>query len=113
MVGHRQAWSWQDEWCSLTIDDIRVFEAEVQKDLCKSNFEEDQGHGHERRGSDERRKSLKADLSLCVGSPKATRSDQSTEELILGIRMTSIEEDSEEGYETPDSDDEYVDALGE
>eukprot|EP00795_Rhopilema_esculentum_P015526 gene15527-6789_t len=111
LVGHRQAWSWQDEWCSLTINDIREFEAEVQKDLCKSNFDEDQGHGHERRGSDERRRSLKVDLSLCVGSPKATRSDQSTEELILGIRMTSIEEDSEEGYETPESDDEYVDAL--
>ncbi|KRX25121.1 Protein retinal degeneration B, partial [Trichinella nelsoni] len=27
---HRQAWAWQDEWCGLTIDDIRRLENEAQ-----------------------------------------------------------------------------------
>lgn len=59
------------------------------------------------------RRSLKADLSMkLIDSPKQLKNEQSTEEIILGIRMTSIEEDSEEGYLTPESDDEYVDAVG-
>ena len=58
-------------------------------------------------------RTLKADLSMkLIDSPKLSKSEQSTEEIILGIRMTSIEDDSEEGYLTPDSDDEYVDAVG-
>ena len=56
---------------------------------------------------------MKADLSMkLLDSPKVSKSEQLTEEIILGIRMTSIEDDSEEGYLTPDSDDEYVDAVG-
>ncbi|KRX62328.1 Membrane-associated phosphatidylinositol transfer protein 3 [Trichinella sp. T9] len=27
---HRQAWAWQDEWCGLTIDDVRRLENEAQ-----------------------------------------------------------------------------------
>lgn len=34
-MGHRQAWVWQDEWCGLTIDDIRQLEEETQRVLAK------------------------------------------------------------------------------
>ena len=116
LVAHRQAWSWQDEWCSLTIDDIRRLEAEVQKDLLENNPDETELRKSELQEGDDRKaviRSLKADLSMkLLDSPKVSKSEQSTEEIILGIRMTSIEDDSEEGYLTPDSDDEYVDAVG-
>ena len=32
---HRQAWAWQDEWCDLTMDDIRRLEKEAQIELWK------------------------------------------------------------------------------
>ena len=114
LVGHRQAWSWQDEWCSFSIDDIRKYEAEVQKDLNVTAFESVAKEADEYGESNDRQRSLKADLSLYAGSPKAAkhRTEQSTEEIILGLRMTSIEEASEDSYDTPESDDEYVDALG-
>ncbi|KAJ8005652.1 hypothetical protein DPEC_G00120150 [Dallia pectoralis] len=32
---HRQAWCWQDEWCGLTIEDIRQLELETQLALAK------------------------------------------------------------------------------
>lgn len=32
---HRQAWAWQDEWCGLTIDDIRRLERQAQLALNK------------------------------------------------------------------------------
>lgn len=32
---HRQAWAWQDEWYSLTMDDIRQLERETQEALAK------------------------------------------------------------------------------
>ncbi|XP_066936754.1 protein retinal degeneration B-like [Clytia hemisphaerica] len=35
LVGHRQAWSWQDEWHGLTIEDIRELEKEAQEELSK------------------------------------------------------------------------------
>lgn len=39
---HRQAWSWQDEWIDLTMDDIRKLEKETQEHLAKkmANSEE-------------------------------------------------------------------------
>lgn len=30
---HRQAWAWQDEWVSLTMDDIRQIELQTQEAL--------------------------------------------------------------------------------
>lgn len=27
---HRQAWVWQDEWCELTMEDIRTIEKQTQ-----------------------------------------------------------------------------------
>lgn len=30
---HRQAWSWQDEWVNLTMDDIRQIELQTQEAL--------------------------------------------------------------------------------
>lgn len=30
---HRQAWAWQDEWCGLTMDDIRQIEKQTQEAL--------------------------------------------------------------------------------
>ena len=35
LMGHRQAWVWQDEWYGLTIDDIRELECETQAMLAK------------------------------------------------------------------------------
>lgn len=35
LVGHRQAWSWQDEWYGLTIDDIRQLEKQTQRELSQ------------------------------------------------------------------------------
>ena len=35
LMGHRQAWVWQDEWYGLTISDIRELEKETQKMLAK------------------------------------------------------------------------------
>nr|XP_054587681.1 membrane-associated phosphatidylinositol transfer protein 2 isoform X6 [Nothobranchius furzeri] len=32
---HRQAWCWQDEWCGLTIEDIRLLELETQLALAR------------------------------------------------------------------------------
>lgn len=32
---HRQAWAWQDEWCGLTMDDIREIEKQTQLALQK------------------------------------------------------------------------------
>lgn len=103
LVGHRQAWSWQDEWFSLTIEDVRRLEAEVQSDLRSTSFGGAAGESSEDRQSNDRRG------SLYLNSPNA---DQCTEEMILGLRMTSIEEDSDDSTDIPDSDDEYVDALG-
>lgn len=35
LVGHRQAWAWQDEWHGLTIEDIRQLEKQAQLELAK------------------------------------------------------------------------------
>lgn len=35
LMGHRQAWVWQDEWYGLTISDIRELEEETQRMLAK------------------------------------------------------------------------------
>lgn len=35
LMGHRQAWVWQDEWYGLTIEDIRQLEEETQRVLAK------------------------------------------------------------------------------
>ena len=35
LMGHRQAWVWQDEWYGLTISDIRELEKETQRMLAK------------------------------------------------------------------------------
>ncbi|VEL19169.1 unnamed protein product [Protopolystoma xenopodis] len=32
---HRQAWTWQDEWYGLTIEDIRKLEHEAARELSK------------------------------------------------------------------------------
>ena len=32
---HRQAWCWQDEYCGLTMDDIRRLEVEAAKELAQ------------------------------------------------------------------------------
>ena len=34
LMGHRQAWVWQDEWYGLTIDNIRHLEEETQRVLA-------------------------------------------------------------------------------
>ena len=34
LMGHRQAWVWQDEWHGLTIEDIRKLEEETQRILA-------------------------------------------------------------------------------
>lgn len=34
LMGHRQAWVWQDEWFGLTIEDIRKLEEETQRVLA-------------------------------------------------------------------------------
>lgn len=35
LMGHRQAWVWQDEWCGLTIEDIRQLEEETKRILAR------------------------------------------------------------------------------
>ncbi|XP_065663446.1 membrane-associated phosphatidylinositol transfer protein 2 isoform X2 [Hydra vulgaris] len=42
LVGHRQAWVWQDEWYGMTIEDIRLLEKQTQSELLKvmSDFSE-------------------------------------------------------------------------
>lgn len=30
MLGHRQAFSWIDEWINMTYDDVRAYEAKLQ-----------------------------------------------------------------------------------
>ena len=35
LMGHRQAWVWQDEWYGLTIEDIRHLEEETQRILAR------------------------------------------------------------------------------
>lgn len=35
LMGHRQAWVWQDEWHGLTIEDIRQLEEETQRILAR------------------------------------------------------------------------------
>ena len=45
---HRQAWTWQDEWYGLTMDDIREIERQTQLALAKKY-----GGGNEGGGTDE------------------------------------------------------------
>eukprot|EP00794_Sanderia_malayensis_P014394 gene14394-15893_t len=115
MVAHRQAWSWQDEWCDLTMDDIRLLELNLQKELSGEPVEHDKGATSKDDGIPEIvTKISKAEVTLYKDSPKEIRqrSVQLTDEIILGLRMTCIEETSDSSYETPDSDeDEFVDAL--
>ncbi len=120
LVAHRQAWSWQDEWCHLTINDIRLLEEDLKQDLSKKNPVDSTNQRNSETDDTSRnpataKRLSKAELNLFKDSPKEIkrRSNQATEELILGIRMTSIEETSDSSYETPDSEDEFVDALGE
>ena len=35
LMGHRQAWVWQDEWYGLTMDDIRELERQTQSMLAQ------------------------------------------------------------------------------
>ena len=35
LITHRQAWTWQDEYINLTMDDVRKLEAETQRYLMK------------------------------------------------------------------------------
>ena len=35
LMGHRQAWVWQDEWYGLTIEDIRQLEEETKRILAR------------------------------------------------------------------------------
>ena len=44
LVGHRQAWVWQDEWYGLTIEDIRHLEEETQQVLAKKMGKLRDGH---------------------------------------------------------------------
>jgi len=44
---HRQAWSWQDEWDGLNIDDIREIEKQTQLALQKKMGGNDDGYGDE------------------------------------------------------------------
>ena len=32
---HRQAWTWQDEWVNLTMEDVREIERQTQAALAK------------------------------------------------------------------------------
>jgi hypothetical protein len=36
LMGHRQAWVWQDEWYGLTIEDIRILEEETKAILSQT-----------------------------------------------------------------------------
>lgn len=44
---HRQAWAWQDEWCGLTMEDIRQLEKETQdllaRKMASSGFSDTSG----------------------------------------------------------------------
>lgn len=31
MLGHRQAFAWLDEWYGMTLEDVRTYEASMQK----------------------------------------------------------------------------------
>uniref|UniRef100_A0A914VVA9 DDHD domain-containing protein n=1 Tax=Plectus sambesii TaxID=2011161 RepID=A0A914VVA9_9BILA len=51
---HRQAWAWQDEWYSLTMDDIRQLEKDAQDELkrfmdaaLRTTLEDSQDDSHE------------------------------------------------------------------
>ncbi|XP_027709278.1 membrane-associated phosphatidylinositol transfer protein 2 isoform X4 [Vombatus ursinus] len=53
---HRQAWCWQDEWCGLTIEDIRELEKEAQLMLSRkmAQYMDGDGHGPQEPPSEEK-----------------------------------------------------------
>lgn len=138
LVGHRQAWSWQDEWFGLTIDDIRELERQTQIELSKrmvnltgdtenanhivvenvSAESESESKGEKEEDSES---SSSSDLDLSVNCQKETfntktRSsvDQTSgaclqQERLLEIHMKHLEQsDSDNDI---DDDDDFYDAL--
>jgi len=39
---HRQAWTWQDEWVGMTMEDIRRLEKETQEELARKMREQEE-----------------------------------------------------------------------
>ena len=127
LVGHRQAWAWQDEWYGLTIEDIRRLEKETQMALAKKMevitgevIETDEEDGNAAKKIEDRRESLKemtnSNLQTACFSIVDRRSSElraaslvSNQEKLLELHLKNIEQS-----ESDDDDDDLIfyDAVG-
>jgi len=137
MVGHRQAWSWQDEWYGLTIEDIRELEKETQLELSKRmdlmesgnsgpNTNNNQLHEEaqdaapsmETRGprADDNSDGVTSSVANSLNFKHRNSSIQAitNQERLLEIHMKHIEQLSDDGLDEDDDDRNslYFDALG-
>ena len=126
LVGHRQAWAWQDEWYCLTIEDIRRLENETQMALAKKMeiitgevLETDEEDGNATKKIEDRRESFKemtnSNLQTACFSIVDRRSSElraaslvSNQEKLLELHLKNIEQS-----ESDDDDDLiFYDAVG-
>ena len=128
LVGHRQAWAWQDEWYGLTIEDIRRLENETQMALAKKMevitgevIETDEEDGNAAKKTEDRRESCKemtnSNLQTACFSIVDRRSSElraaslvSNQEKLLELHFKNIEQS-----ESDDDDDDdliFYDAVG-
>lgn len=96
---HRQAWSWQDEWIHLTMDDIRKLEKEVQETLAHTMA--NCSAANNRDTSDAPAAGDGADAVDTISCNRNTSTDHSTDTVCK--RKQSIKSNAS-------SDDEFVDA---
>lgn len=125
LVGHRQAWAWQDEWYGLTMEDIRRLENETQMALAKKMevitgevIETDEEDGNAKKIED-RKESCKemtnSNLQTACFSIVDRRSSElraaslvSNQEKLLELHLKNIEQS-----ESDDDDDLiFYDAVG-
>ena len=69
MLGHRQAFTWIDEWHEMTLEDVRRYEAKLQKQTNSLLTNPDDG------GGDGDNKSQKSG-SVTPTSPKSPKSPE-------------------------------------
>lgn len=83
---HRQAWTWQDEWFNLTMEDIRELERQTQEALAKKMGSAASSTGND--GSLEP-ESNKPTAALSVTSPSSNIPAQATGQPIISPSNTS------------------------
>lgn len=126
LMGHRQAWVWQDEWYGLTINDIRELEKETQRMLAKKmgnvsdlNLSRRISGGQEGADENSRNDALRPveDIKTC-GSAIELLSQESVE--TEGFSTTNATDREERSpvrwrigsFNSSDSEQEFFDAQG-